>query len=256
MNIDKAKILLDKINVLMRSIAVAPNQVAEIEKDLMKNYIRQLYESVLEEDGVIVKTPSKPLPTKKQPAPKPAVVAPVAEPEIAPVQTAAPVVVSAPKPVPTPKPKPTPPPPPPPPVPEPVIEVEVVEPTPTPAPTPTPKPVPKPVFVPAPISVNPDLEEIFNLPNATDLGEKLSQSNIKDLTKAFSINDKILTIKELFGGDNALFQDTLKALNKMSSFEEAKNYLLTNVASKNDWVKASKQKKAKVFAKLIKRRFN
>ncbi len=250
MNIDKAKILLDKINVLMRSIAVAPDQVAEIEKDLMKNYIRQLYESVLEEDGVVVKTPSKPLPTKKKPTPKPVVIEPVAEPEIVPVQAAEPVVV----PTPVPAPKPTPPPPPP--VPEPVIEMEVVEPTPAPAPTPKPKPASKPVFVPTSTGVNPDLEEIFNLPNATDLGEKLSQSNIKDLTKAFSINDKILTIKELFGGDNALFQDTLKALNKMSSFDEAKNYLMANVASKNNWDKASKQKKAKVFAKLIKRRFN
>ena len=183
MNLDKAKILLDKINVLMRSMAVAPDQVAEIEKDLMKNYIRQLYESVLEENGVIVKTPAKPLPTKKQPKPKPVVVAPIVEPEIAPVEVAAPVVV--------PQPKPTPTPPPPPPAPEPVIEMEIVEPTPAPAPTPRPKPTPKPVFVPKSTGSNPELEEIFNLPNATDLSEKLSQSSIKDLTKAFSINDKI-----------------------------------------------------------------
>jgi len=248
MNLDKAKILLDKINVLMKSMAVAPDQVAEIEKDLMKNYIRQLYESVLEEDGVIVKTPAKPLPVKKQPKPKPVAVAPepVVEPAPAPVAVAAPVVV--------PEPKPTPPPPPP--VPEPVVEMEIVEPTPAPAPTPRPKPTPKPVFVPKSTGANAELEEIFNLPNATDLSEKLSQSSIKDLTKAFSINDKILTIKELFGGDDVLFNDTLKALNKMSSFEEAKNYLVANVATKNKWDKTSKQKKAKVFAKLIKRRFN
>lgn len=250
MNIDKAKILLDKINVLMRSIAVAPDQVAEIEKDLMKNYIRQLYESVLEEDGVVVKTPAKPLPIKKPPQPKPIVVAPIiAEPVTAPVEAAAPVVAAQPAPVPPPPPQPAP-------KPEPVVEMEVVKPTPAPAPTPRPKPTPKPVFAPISTSLSPELEEIFNLPSATDLSEKLSQSSIKDLTKAFSINDKILTIKELFGGDNTLFQDTLKALNKMSSFEEAKSYLVTNVADKNNWDQAAKQKKAKVFAKLIKRRFN
>ena len=244
MNIDKAKILLDKINVLMKSMAIAPNQVAEIEKDLMKNYIRQLYESVLEEDGVVVKTPAKPLPTKQQPKPKPVVVEPIVEPEITPIEIVAPVVTPKPKPAP----KPTP-------APEPVVEMEVVAPPPPPPPAPPkPKPAPKPVATKSTSSS--ELEEIFNLPNATDLSEKLSQSTIKDLSKAFSINDKILTIKELFGGDDALFNDTVKALNKMSSFEEAKNYLVANVASKHSWDKSSKQKKAKVFAKLIKRRFN
>ena len=243
MNIDKAKILLDKINVLMRSMAVAPDQIADIEQDLMKNYIRQLYESVLEESAPAPKPTPKPRPVKKEVVPPPTpepIIEPEPIPESAPVK-AAPVA---------PKPKPTPPP-----APEPPVEMEVVAPPP-PAPKPTPKPAPAPKPVVTSAAISADLEEVFTLPTATDLGEKLSQSPIKDLTKAFSINERMFTIKELFGDNNDLFNNTIKQLNGLKSFEEAKKLLATSVASEYGWSKKSKQKKAKEFVKLIKRRYN
>ena len=239
MNIDKAKILLEKINVLMRSMSVSPDQIADIEQDLMKNYIRQLYESVLEESAPAPKSAPTPKPVKKEIVPPPT---PEPAPEPEPIPEPAPV-----KAAPAPKPKPTPtPPPPPPPAPEPEVEMEVV----APVPAPTPKPVVKPS------SISSDLEEIFTHHTATDLGEKLSQSPIKDLTKAFSINERMFTIKELFGDNNDLFNKTIKQLDGLKSFEEAKNLLVNSVASEYGWSKKSKQNKAKEFVKLIKRRYN
>ncbi len=240
MNIDKAKILLEKINVLMRSMSVAPDQIADIEQDLMKNYIRQLYESVLEESApasMKAAPAPKPKPVKKEIVPPPA---PVVTPEPEPIPEPTPVKVApAPKPIPTT-------PLPPPPAPEPKVEMEVVPPKPAPAP----KPIVKSV------GISPDLEEIFKLTTATDLREKLSQSPIKDLTKAFSINERMFTIKELFGDNNDLFNNTIKQLDGLKSFEEAKKLLATSVASEYGWSKKSKQKKAKEFVKLIKRRYN
>lgn len=249
MNIDKAKILLDKINVLMRSMAVAPEQIAEIEKDLMKNYIKQLYEIFLVDQDVpipVVATPkvvAKPTP-KPKPTPVPI---PIPEPV---VEMPPPPPVPKPTPPPPPAPKPTPPPPPSP-APEPVVKI--VEETPPPLP-PAPKPTPKPKAAIA--AMDEDMEEIFNIAIATDLSERLSQTPIKDLTRAFSINDRILTVKELFNQDADSFNSTLKDLNKLDSFEEAVQFLANGVALKNGWTKKSKKSKAKIFVKTVKRRFN
>ena len=251
MNIDKAKILLDKINVLMRSMSVAPEQIAEIEKDLMKNYIKGLYEIFLVDEAPAAPV-SAPAP---KPAPAPAPVVIKQEPRVVIPPQPAPVVVPpapAPKPIaatpqpPTPKPAP--------PAPE-IVASEVVEETPPPpAPKPTPTPTPKKVSTS--FQIDEDLEEIFNIAEATDLSERLSQSPIKNLTKAFSINEKLFTIKELFNGDADTFNATLSDLNKMKSFEEATNFLAVNIAGKFGWSKKSKKKKAKEFVKTVKRRYN
>ena len=241
MNIDKAKILLDKINVLMRSMAIAPDQIAEIEKDLMKNYIKQLYEIFLHDDGN--STQAAPLP-KVAPKPKPA---PAPKPEPV-VETPPP----PPPPPPKPKPKPTPPPPP---APEPEVELEIQQETPPPPPKPKPAP-PKPKPKAARLVLDEDMEDIFSVAEATDLSERLSQSPIKDLTKAFSINERLFNVKELFGGDNDAFQATLKDLNGMNSYDEAVRFLVSTAADKYGWTKRNKKKKAKEFAKTVKRRYN
>lgn len=239
MNIDKAKILLDKINVLMKSMSLSPDQVTAIEKDLMKSYVSQLYEIFLVEDGSAAPAPK---PVKATPPPPPA-----PEPIPEPVVAAKPV---APKPTPPPAPAPEPP------APEPTPEpVKAAKPAPKPVEleiTPPPPPPPKPKVS---VAMDSDLEEVFNLPEATDFAEKLSQSPIKDLTKAFSINDRLLSVQELFNGDNDLFNATLKKLNTFDSFDEAKTYLASSIASKNKWASKGKKGKAKTFIKTVRRRY-
>ncbi|MEZ4933421.1 MAG: hypothetical protein R2788_15035 [Saprospiraceae bacterium] len=47
MDLQKSKLLLDKINALYNNMSADRNNVSIIEKDLMKSYIQQLYESFL-----------------------------------------------------------------------------------------------------------------------------------------------------------------------------------------------------------------
>jgi len=75
------------------------------------------------------------------------------------------------------------------------------------------------------------------------------------LTKAISINEKILTCNELFKKDKTRFNDALKTLNEFSSFTEARPYL-ASLANEFGWDKKNKKKKAQIFIKLVRRRYN
>ena len=97
---------------------------------------------------------------------------------------------------------------------------------------------------------------IFDIEESNDLSGKLSSTPVSDLTKAMGLNDKILTLKELFNNQNDVFDKTMSTLNGLNSFDEAKSYLAENVVPKYDWSDSSKIKKAQRFIKLVKRRYN
>jgi len=88
-----------------------------------------------------------------------------------------------------------------------------------------------------------------------ELSDKLSQRPLKDLTKAMSINERIFTIKELFGNDKDEYHNMMTALNGLNSFDEAKQILLGSVASKYNWGDKGKMKKAIGFVKTVRRRY-
>jgi len=100
-----------------------------------------------------------------------------------------------------------------------------------------------------------EIEELFYFQEARELSDRLSLSPIADLNKALGINDRLLTVNELFGGDYAFFDESFRKLNSMSSFEEAKSYLKENVVEDQDWLNPGKKEKAKRFIKFIKRRY-
>ena len=240
MDLQKAKILLDKINALYNNMNADAKNISAIEKDLMKNYIQQLYESFLDMPGQatsrsaveVIKskrkvTLNKPAAIKIPPPPPPP---PAPDPE--------PVVQKAP------------PPPPPPPKPKPA------PPKPTPAAVEKPKPKPAPAK-PAPIVAVPaELEDLFAFNSAKELSEKLSEMPIKNIKKAMGLNERIFTVNELFGGDQAVFDQTVDTLNNLSDFDQAKSFLLQNAASKYNWGAKGRKTKAKNFIKLVKRRYN
>jgi len=260
MNLTKAKILLDKINRLYTSMSLDEENVATIEKDLMRDYVKQLYDAFLHEETTV----SVPVRPKKvvhkpvyTPPPAPIIrkkVAVVTTPPPPPVveEVSVPVVKATPPPrIVTPAPRvvvtPPPivvesPPPPPPPV--------VVESTPT-AVVP-----PKPRTVTPTTIVDPEHTELFEVStNAKELSEKLGQTRIRDLNNAMGLNERIFTVNELFGADNSLYRNVIRDLNNLTSFEEAKAYLSTNVAEKFNWTHKSKRNKAKNFIKLVRRRY-
>lgn len=269
MKLQQAKIILEKINRLYQSMTLDEN-VDVFEKELMLSYIRQLY-TAFSGDQLAAKAskpaaPATPPEPKAQP-PKPATKAkvsppPAPKPEPEPIKPVAATPPAPPKPV-------TPPPAAPPPAapkPEPVTAKVETPVAPEPRKEAAPKP-PKPVAVPKPAVLKAEVpkaspkplseehEVLFEHQEATDLGEKLSQSPIKDLRKSMGINEKILTVKELFGGDQKLFDDTVNILNGFSNFEQAKEFLSKNIASELGWVTKEKRKKARVFIKLVRRRY-
>jgi hypothetical protein len=251
MDFQKSKALLDKINALYKNISGDPRNVSSIERDLMRSYVQQFYECFLDLANapavappppvVVVETkPVEPKITLRRPetAPPP----PMLDPQPEPPKPEPPKVGRVPEPAPAP--------PPPPPV---VEKAPVIE-TPPPPP-PVAKPEPAPVAYQAPVGTDPELEELFSFKTATELSEKLSQLPIGDIKKAMGLNERISTQNELFGGDAADFENTVSALNQLRNYEEAKNYLIRDMAVKYNWLAKAKKDKAKEFIKLVRRRY-
>ncbi|NBC09512.1 MAG: hypothetical protein GVY26_20160 [Bacteroidetes bacterium] len=71
MNLEQAKVTLDKINSLFNSLQHDGGKVSSIERDLMLSYVKQLYESFLHESASANSTPSNEQPAlpKEEPAP-------------------------------------------------------------------------------------------------------------------------------------------------------------------------------------------
>lgn len=248
MDLQKAKILLEKINSLYRSMNVDAEHISSIERDLMRNYIRQLYEVFLDlSESVPVAVTSAAESAKAFPKTV------VSKHDFTPPSSLKPTRQGEP-----PKAEPVPVAPPPP-----VAEKQPAAPS-IPLPTPKAEPVEKQVPTPQPIlttssdkiASNAEMEELFAFSTARELSEKLGESPITDIKKAMGLNESILTRNELFGGDQVAFDTTIAMLNQLRSFEEAKNYLIQHVGSKYDWTSKDRKGKAKIFIKLVKRRYN
>jgi len=243
MNLQQANIILKKINRLYESM-ILDSKIDIHEQKLMLSYIQQLHTSFSDDELPVI--PKKVTKTVTTPTP-PAV-----------TTITPPVVTPAPKVIKTV----TPPPPPAevkvtppvvivPPTPQPKVEQPVVAASTPTAPTPAPvKPAPKKVAIPE------DVEILFAEDgNPKELSERLAAQPIRDLTKSIGINEKILTTNELFSKDSVSFNDALYKLNNFKNFEEATPFL-AELATKYGWTKRNKKKKAQIFIKLIKRRYN
>ena len=259
MNLLQAKTQLEKIIALYKSMSADEKNISAIERDLMLSYIRGLYENFLDTTTPVqtVSAPSKPVIVETPPPPV------VVE---QPKPTPPPVVVEQPKPTPPPvveQPKYVPPPPvveqpryvPPPPV--------VVE-----RPKPTPPPAPEPVRYQAPApspsnrnastvlsNVAPEIQALFEETAGNELSDRLANTPINDLTKAFGLNDRLLMQNELFANNKAVFDEIVKDLNNASSFNSAQGYL-ADFAKRYNWTaNPERQKHAKSFIKMVRRRF-
>ena len=70
------------------------------------------------------------------------------------------------------------------------------------------------------------------------------------------INEKILTINELFQGQQSLFEETVTKLNAMDNYESAKTFLGEGVASEMKWSEGRRKGKAIHFLHLVKRKYS
>ncbi len=266
MNFHKAKILLEKINRLYAGMSDDQDNISSIEKDLMLNYVREFYEVFYWEREQQSAPKPKPKATYTPPKPKP-IVPPPPPPKPEPVVATPPPPKPEPVKVEPPKPKPISPPPPP--KPKPVVEEvrtvvdKVVAPPvkeekpapPPPKPEPAKVEPPKAKVVEPKSDVDPESEALFETKKAKELSEKLSLSPIMDLNRAFGLNDRMLYTNELFGGDNNVYKETMAILNSFNSMEQAKVYLIENIAGKYNWTSKGKKKQAKEFIRTVSRKY-
>ena len=242
MQIEKTRILLEKINNLYKSLANDPDHISSIEKDLLKDYVKALYESITDSPNVAQKPASQKAhvaKTKIVEAPpsvsetsgdQPSSSASVDETPIAATpekkQYSPPRIIELPK----------------------ETEEEIASTPPTEA---------QEVRHEAPVNqMDDELSILFEEEGkSTDTLSKLSNKPIADLTKAISINEKIFTVNELFGGNMIDFEQTLKSLNGCSNYDVASNTVLSEKAKEYDWIHKKRIKKAKNFIKLVRRRY-
>jgi hypothetical protein len=231
MSLDRAKILLEKIETLHRSISMDSDGVNRIERDLMLNYLRQVYDIYLDLD-----TEKAPPPLRSTPPPPPKEAAPTPEPT----------------PTPTPEPEP--------PAPASPANEYVPAPPPPPAAPPAPQPEAKPpapvpaAEPPAIVSIPPALSSLFEQKAARELSEKLGQRPVQDLTKAMAINDRLLYANSLFQGDSRVMNNILTELNSQPDFAAAQR-ILVDLAKQYDWAAEPREEVAKSFIKLVRRRW-
>ena len=86
-----------------------------------------------------------------------------------------------------------------------------------------------------------------------ELSETLGETPIKDLKKAININDRYVFIKELFRGDENMYERSIKTINGFSIFAEAEYWIRRELKLKLGW--NDKNELVKHFEKLVKRRF-
>lgn len=117
-----------------------------------------------------------------------------------------------------------------------VVEKVEVEPTPAPQPAPMPAPVPAPMPAPAPREEEaPQRLGDVIAKNVTTLADKMAEeqptaafNRITDIRKAIGLNDKFLMIRDLFGGDANLYEDTINHLNEYDDLDECMIFIVEN----------------------------
>lgn len=83
--------------------------------------------------------------------------------------------------------------------------------------------------------------------------ETLKDAPIKDLRKGIGVNDRFLFIKELFKGDEVMYERSIKTINGFAILPEAEYWIRRELKLKLAW--NDQEAVVKQFDQLIKRRF-
>lgn len=243
MSFSQAEILLGKIIALHKSMRLDDEAVSTIERDLMLDHLRKLYDIYL---NISVEKGKKPATgaAAGSPPPPEAVSRPPVPPPPAPAPPPPPVVIPPPPPVVTVPPRPAAPPPPP--------------------PVPQPRPAAQPAAAPAPpaattrptgvFSIPSSLSPLFEYRPSRELADKLGEQRVEDLSRALTINERQLYAHELFGKDHQGMLEIIGKLNQMRELDDALQ-LLVSLANRYNWVEEERMDIAKDFIRLVRRKF-
>ncbi len=103
-------------------------------------------------------------------------------------------------------------------------------------------------FFEYPESLNDRLKQV-----KIELSEKLTDAPIKDLKKAIGVNDRFLFINELFRGDEAMYERSIKTIQNFSILPEAEYWIRRELKVKIGWLDSHPV--VKQFDQLVRRRF-
>ena len=111
---------------------------------------------------------------------------------------------------------------------------------------------------PAPKEINETAARLESLnerlkESRTELAEKLTDGPIKDLKKGIGVNDRFLFINELFRGDEAMYERSIKTINNFSILAEAEYWIRRELKIKIGWTDSAPI--VPQFDQLVRRRF-
>lgn len=89
--------------------------------------------------------------------------------------------------------------------------------------------------------------------NKSEISHKLTDEPVKDLRKAIGVNDRFLYINELFRGDEAMYERSIKTINNFSILAEAEYWIRRELKVKIGW--SDSDAVVKQFDQLVRRRF-
>ena len=245
MDYKKAQRLLSKIEALLDN--GNSQNLSRLEKDLLKSYIVQLYDMANDEE-IISKEKEQPVSEynipKKEPAPKVEMPS-TREPELHKSETSLPKyqppVIQKEKQI--------------------ELDIPVQETKKSPSETKTPPyQTPEPVREAKNVSSssgdsNENLVKLFDLPKTDEMSGRFSHVPIASIESAMGLNERIFTLKELFGGDKSLFDSVCSKLNQLHSYAEARTMLMNGPAKDFRWADPERIKMAEQFIRIVTRRY-
>ena len=79
-----------------------------------------------------------------------------------------------------------------------------------------------------PSDFHPINETLVQQKTGADLSSKMQSAPLSSIASGIGLNDKFLYIRELFGGDNALYSNTIRNLDAANSLKDALDYIQCN----------------------------
>lgn len=98
-------------------------------------------------------------------------------------------------------------------------------------------------------------DSVFLEKSAADIADKYQLERVVTIEGAMGINERMLTINELFGGEHNVFMETVTYINNLGDFESARKYLIEGVAARFNWDSDERLGMASEFVQLVRRKF-
>jgi hypothetical protein len=97
------------------------------------------------------------------------------------------------------------------------------------------------------------INDKHNLP-VNEVSDLFEDAPIKDLKKAIGVNERFLYLNELFRGDEAMYERSIKTINAFTIYGEAEFWIRRELKLKLGW--DDKYNTVKQFDQLVRRRFS